>query len=486
MILPMFFAMACMIGLSRYTAERRDIRWGLTAEIDSYMTAMVEFLRSKTLPILRQDADVEKGTRAFLAALDRLAMTSGHRLRTVILFDASGQKPLVTWINHRVVQRTGADAEALTDAWDTSSGTDTDAATTHCMAQLQKRAMARGAVLDIGSRQTVMSACAAIEAVAAAPASRAAQNSQFARLGVVWLTLDATELHAQASQIRHEIALQTILILLLGLVVVGLISAVIAQPLKSLSRFVAGEARAMRAAGDSFLSIREFSDLENMFETMKNVLDESETRLNRALLQGAQFRSRTDLARVYVEDYWQPIHGVYGPAEVAGGLLGMYFTGSFFGVVADAVGLYALTGQMQSQDTLDPVVMASGAWTFLKEALQQLAPDQAFEHATEVFDFAALTCVRYEFGHDTCTLWSMAAPERAPSRVALRQHQSPFCRGDSLMIHTYTGTVAGQIEIYFRRFQKLPPAEFLHELAVFLGADCAGAVLVMQHRALSA
>ena len=35
-LLPVFLGMTCIIGLSRYTAEMHEIRWGLSEEIAAY------------------------------------------------------------------------------------------------------------------------------------------------------------------------------------------------------------------------------------------------------------------------------------------------------------------------------------------------------------------------------------------------------------------------------------------------------------------
>ena len=43
-LLPVFLGMTCIIGLSRYTAEMQEIRWGLSEEIAAYATSIAEFL----------------------------------------------------------------------------------------------------------------------------------------------------------------------------------------------------------------------------------------------------------------------------------------------------------------------------------------------------------------------------------------------------------------------------------------------------------
>ena len=140
--------------------------------------------------------------------------------------------------------------------------------------------------------------------------------------------------------------------------------------------------------------------------------------------------------------------------------------------------------------------MASGAWSFLKEALQHLPPSQAFEQAIDIFDFASLMCVCVQPGNEQCIVWSKEISELIPPsesavsaslllmapQMVMQQRQCRFRVGDSLVIHTYTEEIAAKIEIYFQRFRHLSPSEFLSELAVFLGTGSEGAVLFLKNR----
>ena len=189
-------------------------------------------------------------------------------------------------------------------------------------------------------------------------------------------------------------------------------------------RLVTGEVTEADYEQDGMISIQEFSDLGNTFDTMRNVLEESETRINRSLIQSTQFRSRADLARAYVEDVWQPIHGVYGNMEVAGRLLGERFAGSFFGVVERTDGLYALVGRIQGQGDLDPVVIASGACSFMKEDLRHRDPEDTFLRTADIFIFESFACVQCVDDQVSCTLWTMDTLDLVP-QLTLKPLQPP-------------------------------------------------------------
>jgi hypothetical protein len=485
-ILPIFLGMTCLIGFSRYTAEIHEIRWGLREEIASYATAIAAFL-TPTDATRNAEMQTDRIPRqhALQTILDRIDVTARQRLRYVILYDAAGQRPLATWGN-------------------TPEGR-VPTVPSAMLALLQEQDLVLGAVPPVGATQQLMTVYAPLKVprLSATPAALLQGTGATALLGIVLVAMEARDEQVQAQQIFRQLSRQSVLILLLGLVLSLIISAMLSRPINALTQFVA------RASGtdggyepSGVISIQEFNDLGNTFDTMRNVLEEAETRLNRLLIQGTQFRSRIDLARVYVEDFWPPLQGRYGNVEVVGGLLGEKFTGSFFGVVEGRDGFYALVGRVQGHGDLDPVVMASGVWSFIKEDLRHLEPQEAFERVADILVFEAFVCLQWTEAHPLCKVWTMEPFEPAAQHstrpfqppdllrivhqyCALAQCRQPFCPDDPVAIHTFSGDTAEKIAIYLRRFPQLSAKDLLQELAIFLGPECDGAVLLLQHTGMA-
>jgi hypothetical protein len=481
-ILPIFLGMTCIIGFSRYTAEIHEIRWGLREEIASYAISIAAFLspRASTQKALLQD-DSTPWQHALPVVLARIAATAAQRLRYVILYDATGQKPLVTW-------------GVVPESHENTVPSET-------LALLRQGHLVRDDMPPVTAAQQLMTAYAPIKALSGSvePGSAAQGSGQTDLVGILRVAIETRDVQKQAQAIFRQISLHSGILLLLGLGVIVLISAIVSRPINSVTQLVARTGSDVGYEPSGVISIQEFRDLGNTFDTMRDVLEESETRLNRFLIQGTQFRSRIDLAKAYVEDFWPPLHGRFGDVEVAGGLFGERFTGSFFGVLERGDGFYALAGRIQGEGDLDPVVMASGAWSFIKADLLRFDLQEVFERVADIFVFEAFVCVHWAGEESVCQVWMMeplpptvqygTRPFQPPDLMrlvdqycALGHRQQPFHPDDTIAIHTFAGETAEKIDIYLRRFPQLSPEDLLQELAIFLGPECDGAMVVVKHQ----
>jgi hypothetical protein len=265
--LPIFLGMTCIIGFSRYTAEMRESRWGLGEEMASYASAIAAFLSPKepTQTALPQ-TDSTPWQHALPVVLERLATTAAPRLRYVILYDATGQKPLVTW-------------GVLPEGHDNTVPSET-------LARLQQGHLVRDDVPPVGAAQQLMTAYAPINVLSrsAEPSAAAPGTGQTALVGILQVVIEAREVQVQAQEILRQISLYSGMILLLGLGVIVLISAIVSRPINALTQLVARTSTDVGYEPSGVISIQEFRDLGNTFETMRDVLEESETRLNRLLI----------------------------------------------------------------------------------------------------------------------------------------------------------------------------------------------------------
>src|SRR5262249_43560731 len=137
--------------------------------------------------------------------------------------------------------------------------------------------------------------------------------------------------------------------------------------------------------------IQEVADLGNTFNTMTDVLRDVLTRTRRSLIEGEQFRTSADLARVYVDRCCAPLRLNLGGGRVAARHMrtgssalaapsgrGPAATGAFYTAFEARPGAYcAAVGRVRVEGELESAIEASAAAAHLRRAMAEREPEAA-------------------------------------------------------------------------------------------------------------
>jgi len=451
-ILPVFLFLAVVSSGLMLKTEREEYLWGLREEASSLAVATAEFLSAAEPGLLASGrigtAGQPPGAGRVLGAIDRILGSSPgtgseRSWRRIYGLTADGQSVLFCR------DRTQAQGPAPPGEEPLLPGA------------AEVAAIRRGELFALATRR---GSRGRLVMTAYAPVRDASGNVA----GLIGVETDAQGIETLTRGLIARSLLGIGAVLLLGAGATMAVSGVVSREVRDLRAGVArmkeGDLDVTARAG----RIQEVGDLCSTLNTMNELLKDVLAKTKRSLLEGEQFREPVDLAQVFSEERWPPLHLRLGTVQVVarrnGGMPDGSFQAAFAvdrpagapsmaGAAAD--GVWALVGRVREESvgrtTLETVIAASAACSLLVERLRVAAPGQAIADVCELFPLQHLDVV-------CCRAGSV-------ERWGLDGRGASAPDAEYLVLHTLGRAFEERIERYRAFFGCPDAAELLEEIA---------------------
>lgn len=459
-ILPLFLFLGLVSSALMVHAERRELRWGIREEAASVAAATAEFLDGDRYRDL-----AARGAAGLVPSDWRLAferILARNQAKRISGMSADGRRVLFS-VPASGAPSSGAGGSAGADP----PGFRAAVAAGRCFVAELPPAPGRPAVL-----------------AGFAPI----RDPKGKRVGVLEVETVRGGYAAATRRLGWCVAAISGSVLLLGLLVATALSGLVTREVEALTDTVVEVQGGNLDMESQSGHIQEVSDLANTFNTMTDVLRDVLSRTRRALIEGEQFRTDADLARVYLEQCCPPLRADLGGVRVAARRVGPGSaalaapagkdaapTGAFYTAFEAVPGEYcAAAGRVKASGKLESAIEASAVAAHLRRAVGEQAPEAALADLAEQFSLESLECLYWRTGADAADGWNLMAS--AP----LTRRSVPLHLHVAIVLHPFEGDTAALIDRYARAFAALPPEELLEDLAAALPTTASGSLMVVK------
>ncbi|MEW6235848.1 MAG: hypothetical protein AB1656_10715 [Candidatus Omnitrophota bacterium] len=477
-ILPIFLGAILIIGISKYFSERDEMIWSARHEIASFAISIAEFIDPVLLPNLESEvpADSETSIRLLLP-LQRIF--ASNSLRHIAIYSRDGQRMFYSlgepplrpaeelWRGHLPeLAKMAADAE-------------------------QKTQVDEYAIIGEIAQGKENGSLDAIDALA--PVS----DGRGRLAAIVFLEKDVSEISSKTKAIIVQMAIAAVFILIVGLVVVQTITTVITKPIRRLTNAILAGIKGRHAHSLEQERIREFYDLGNTYNTMVCVLDETEGRIGRNLVQSEQFFSRTELSRAFRDVFWPDRECASGMFTAKGSVFGRS-SREFFDIDANENGLWAVVCRLSgvysetydlvigkdglsavpirlNEGDLDVALSSASLSVLLKGQLAGGDPQSAYEMVSALYAIEYFHCVQATNENGLCRIWRWKEEDKT-----LHYSEQTLKSGENMILHSFSGDAEETIEIFMRFFNSFTPQKLVGEILRSLDEDSSGAIVAIK------
>jgi len=355
-IIPVFLVLAIISSGLLFVTERQEIYWGLNEEASSLAISIAEFINGKGLDHIATkessfktiiDWEQAKSIRIFSYQLDDLS-----------LFAEYGDKSYGDRNSNIITYHYFNSEENIIE-------------------DIIKKGLIVTDLLVLPSAKHVMCAYVPI------------YSNAKKVCGILEVTIDAQEIKTRTQELLVSSLKMTIGILLFGFVVVLIISKQITSSILLLNRaasIISSGNYEYKISEKGTINIQEVNDLSNTFNTMSSVLREFSSQSKQELIEAEQFRTSDDLAKNYLEKYFQPINETIGGYKALIYRVGDNVTSDFFDRFTYDTSYYVVVGKINSGASLQDLTIASSILTLIKEKLMINSPKETLEKITKLFE----------------------------------------------------------------------------------------------------
>lgn len=425
-IVPLFAGLGLVIGSLVFYLERRETAWGLTEEGRSLAVTLAAFLQEEDLPALARLAAEKPDGGEGSGPLGKVLRW--RRAVRMMVF----QRPEGT-----VLLDLGARDRGAVEPWTAAD----------------LRALERG---EVTARRVERDNQGGRVLVTLAPI----RDRSGRMTAVVCVQTDANALVAQAGHGLRQAGSGLGIGLLLGLACALLISHVLEERVQILA---ASMARATHEPDAAMVVqhgiISEINDLGNTFSTMISVMHGVIGKTRRHLLDLEMYRTESNLAEAFEENYWTPKAQVRGEMtfivrRVEGGR-----RGAFIDLIETDTHLYGVAGRSAEPGELAAVRKASATQEFLRQQSARRDLESGLEMTALLFDVAALQLLDWNGDAGTLTVHTYRREEEA-----FRAEAVAIQPGEYRVFHDLGEEMDRRFAIYIRRFRPGSAMALMDEL----------------------
>jgi hypothetical protein len=283
----------------------------------------------------------------------------------------------------------------------------------------------------------------------------------------------------ERASIRHDMEVDALLAVVVGLAVAAVLGWLIRRPILRLGEAVDKIGAPAFSHDETGSVIREVAELGNTFGVMHSVLGETVEKGRRTLVERDTYRSEGGLAAVYRRALQPPAAWSGAGAEAAWLSVGAPSPPAFAGALAlGPSGGAAFAGVDGSAGELGPTVRARAASSFLADALVRQPLAAAAAETQSLFRLKQLTVVRWQ---DSQLEWWRGGSEASGAAT----DAAAWSAGAPVALACLGGVNQDRLGLYLANFSSHPAARLLDELPPLLDADEPGVVLVLRRLATS-
>jgi len=453
-IVPLFLGLALLTGWLAYTVQRREILWGMREESSSLAIAIAEFVDGDSYRAMIGPG----GAADYLRSLEHpFRQILQHEQADVIFALTPDGRRLVFSVDSGFVERIEGDTSrfVLRDtAYPYDSG---------MVGAMRDDSFYVTEVREVAGGKSMMTAYAPII------------DSRGALAGILGVDIDATDYLVVSDELFMKFGLLAGGIVLLGVIASLFLSGMFTRKIREL-----GAAADEVSGGNLDLeievgTIQEVSDLSNTFNTMSSVLKNVLSKIRRALIEGEQFRTQADLARLYVEEFWKPLDMRCGNLLVAGRMLGHNSVGAVMSVVEIDNSCHAFVGFVRRGAEVVTATRASAVCSFVHQELGSRPVGDVLNEAVSIFDIESLHYLHCPADATEMEFWSLES-----GSTCFRHRSEELSPGVPVCVHTFSAEIGDMIEDYLRKFSRLSPREIVEDLMLTLDQDVRGCFLVLK------
>ncbi len=477
-VLPVFLATYLFSGVSWYLSAREEMLWSARNELAAFAVSIAEFLDPSLPPVSRDEAgSAWPGFQSIESRLQRI-FSYGY-LRHLAIYPVEGnpayyelgEKPVRSpegFLRNSIPRLTGLAA---------GSSIPKDSADAVVLSALQP-----------GAHETEPDTLAVLAPVADGRKQLAA---------VVFLEKDVTGISRQSAAILFQLLEIGVLVLIAGAAAAALLSFLLNRPTQRLTNALLACVEGRRESLAEDAPIREFHGLSNTYNTMVSLLNEAEGRINRNLVECEYFFSNTDLACAFREAFLKPVFLERDGISAVGCLYGNSSRdiigldareGVAWGVVCrlsdpsgepfdgtagngGPQGIRRFPRDCDTHSTLSAACFS----TWIREELERGDPRAGLDKVSGLFEVSLFHYRRIHEADGRCEIWTWD-----PATRQLGRTEESIPRGNSVVLHTFTGKTAERIEVYTRLFGETPPRQLLQELVHTIGEDLDGSLVIIR------
>lgn len=453
-IVPLFLGLALLSGWLAYTVQRREILWGMHEEATSLAIAVAEFVDGD----LYRDMLGPNGNPAYVGTLAHpFRLILQHEQAHAIFALTPDGRRLVFSVDSGFVERIDGDTSRFVvqnKAFPYDSG----------MVELMRRdSFYVTDVRDLPGKGPTMTAYAPI------------LDSTGTLAGILGIDIDGTDFLLVSDDLLVKFGMLGGGIVLLGVIASLFLSGMFTRKIREL-----GAAADEVSGGNLDLEIKvgtiqEVSDLSNTFNTMSSVLKNVLSKIRRALIEGEQFRTENDLARVYVEEFWKPLDVVCGNVRVVGRMLGHNSVGAVMSVVEIDRACHAFVGFVRQEAQVVTATRASAVCSFLHQELGRRPVGDVLNEAVAIFNIESLNYLHCPADATEVEFWSLQ-----PDGSGFHHRSEPLSPGAPISIHTFPASIAATIDDYLHKFARLSAAELVDDIVLMLDHGVRGCFLILK------
>jgi hypothetical protein len=438
-IVPIFIGVGMVSGWLRYSAEQKELAWGLRSEAEGYALS----LRSAVVGEPWKELVGQGGPQAdaALKQIDRL-LESG-RVRRIVGIPPDGSKELFRRTIPSLSKRKMAlDANAVDSVRADQVWTgEIDTATPH---------------------QSFLRVFAPLK------------NEQGEVIGALGVETDTNEYVRRGESLLREVEIEAA-----GAVILGLLCAwIIAQVLRRRIRELEAMARKIRSAGPMPAAgpgmIRELTDLKDSLQTMSSIMSDIRGRARRELLEGERFLSEEDLNEVFQEESLETNRADMGGTQIVCCRSGARSENDFIELKTAGDLAYVVFGRVQGGGMFSESLREScAAGRFSVDEICRQGIEAGYRSVRELFALEQWHCLAYRRNSDQVELWTAR-----PGTDELERSMHALSDAHSLF-HNLPKNAEERVRRYVRSFHKVAPFELERELASLIRREHHGSLVVI-------
>lgn len=435
-IVPLFLALALILGGLLYFTERQERLWGQEQEARSAAISIAEMAAQRCSDLGLAERYSPQTDPGLAAALQRII---GYG---------------------RIEQVFELDPNANTVMWSVPAGSvdgPPDKAT-DLISPMRSNGAWTSDIVSVGGGHSVLRGYAPM-------------FSGHDLVGSIGVVTNADEYVKNQRQALIEVGGATLAVILLGLLVAAFISWVISTEVNVLSRTAA-----LVTAGDLDVqappgNIQEIGDLSNTFNTMSDVLKDVLSRTKRSLADAEQWRTATELAQAYTNQFRPSVDTRIGGVSYVSRQIGQDF-GLFWTAFEIPGGSCAVVGRVDGRDELEAAIAGSAVVQYLRSRVPVGDVDAALQETAELFSPQTMECVIFVGTSARRLTYSQSKPSAVQSFAADSGH---------VLMQVTTPDSAASMDEYLKVFSHLPVSELAQDITAALPQNVRGCLMVAGH-----